>query len=496
MRRYQSTLLSILIIFVLGCATVCPPQVPDFIDRPRECHEFIKRFDEKVRDAGVSDAPTFPVPGFPYLRTNRFLSALKDNLNDYEQMKQWVRWMHELDLRARKREIQNLPDEVILSLKPREDGHPNREGLYRRLELCSHRLLDHDLKSCDFYETLAPFVYVPDEYSLFMRAIGLYPLASIPVILATRNVREEFRSVFKADLGDLPIEGKLVTFLPADEIFLTENEIQKIIADSSKNPLGVPWLDSNDERLLAASFAPIFIQDVAGTFDRFGQFVWIDDCPEIETEKPTVYYYTSHAFMKGEPIIQINYAIWYSERAGRKSPWIERGPLDGLTVRVSLDKRGEPFMVDIMNSCGCYHLFAPKEEKVDQILNKRFRLDPFVPQWLPTISPGERLGIRVNSGWHQVERLIPTRPPEETIPYDLLPYEVLETLIRRDGRRESIFNRQGIVKCSKRIEPFIFFSMGINSIGFMRQRGNHPIQLTGRLHFDDPHIFDRSFVFK
>ena len=40
------------------------------------------------------------------------------------------------------------------------------------------------------------------------------------------------------------------------------------------------------------------------------------------------------------------------------------------------------------------------------------------------------------------------------------------------------------------------FSMGIPSVGSMRQRGNHPIALRGRVHFDDPYLFEQNFVFK
>jgi hypothetical protein len=49
---------------------------------------------------------------------------------------------------------------------------------------------------------------------------------------------------------------------------------------------------------------------------------------------------------------------------------------------------------------------------------------------------------------------------------------------------------------TERIEPLIFFSMGIPSIGSMRQRGHHAIELTGRDHFDDPLLFEKNFALK
>jgi hypothetical protein len=58
-----------------------------------------------------------------------------------------------------------------------------------------------------------------------------------------------------------------------------------------------------------------------------------------------------------------------------------------------------------------------------------------------------------------------------------------------------VFSPTGIMKDSWRIEPYIFFSMGIHNIGYMRQRGHHAIKMIGRGHFTDPDLFDKSFMF-
>jgi hypothetical protein len=122
--------------------------------------------------------------------------------------------------------------------------------------------------------------------------------------------------------------------------------------------------------------------------------------------------------------------------------------------------------------------------------------DPFVPQWLPSMLPGKRFAIQANSGWHQIERLFALEAPADAATYTLVSYDRLETLPHEGGRTESIFDADGIVKGTERVERFILFSMGIPSIGSMRQRGHHAIELIGRAHFDDPRLFDRSFVFK
>ena len=497
MRRYGNFLIPFFLVFLLGCSTLLPQRIPFLSERPEECQEFLSILDEKIKKAGVRDASSFPVPGFPYLRTNRFLSSLGKNLKNGLEREQWIRWMQQLDLRSRKKEIRNLPNEVILSLESKKMGQPDREELFSRVEYCSSRLLEHDITRSDFYETLYPFVEIPDEYSFPRRAIGLYPLFSIAVIIGTKTTRDEFESWYAMNLDDLPVEGDLVALVPSQGAPLREKEIQELIEDSRKNPLGVPWPKGEEEEKIVAHFAPIIFQDVAAPYDQFGRVGWEGDGLAIDSQKRIVYYYISHALLKWEPVLQINYIIWYPRRAGKRSPWIERGHLDGLTVRISLDARGRPFMVDVMNNCGCYHFFAPKKERLDRVVSKSLGLDPFMPQWLPGVSPGYRLGIRVNSGYHQVERMLASEIPPDSIAYELVPYAILETLPREGDRAESMFDAEGIAKGSDRWkEEILFFSMGVPSVGSMRQRGNHPIALVGRAHFDDPRLFEKNFVFK
>ncbi len=479
-----------------GCTSFMAQRVPLSLERPKECEAFLTALDKGVEKAGVRDAASYPVPGFPYLRTDRFLSRMKDNTHSEQDREQWSRWMRMLDLETRRKEISNLPDAVVSSLSFEQGKPSSRAQLYERAKSCSETLFQHDKTRPNFYETLIPLVDVPDEYSFAMRFFGLYPLMAIPVAITTDISRKKIRSWYDTSLENLPVDGRLRAFIPAESSSFGDNEVRTIIDASRGNPLGVPLPDQNLGKRLAQHFAPVFIQDVAASYDQIGRIVWSGDCPDVDQTRPTVYYFFSNAFLQGKPILQINYVIWYSERAGKRAPSIERGHLDGLTLRVSLDELGQPFMVDIVNDCGCYHLFAPEKKEVAQIVSKPLKFDPFVPQWLPQVSRDQRLGARLNSGWHQVQHLIATKDFPEPIPYELVPYDILESLPREGGRTESIFNPEGIAKCSKRIERFILFSMGIPKIGSMRQRGHHAIELIGRAQFDDPDLFDESFIFK
>jgi hypothetical protein len=494
MKWYRWLLLLPLFVSLLGCASFLSQRIPDVLERPRSCQEFFERLDEKVRDAEVRDASAFSIPGFPYLRTSRFLSALKGKLQDEQERRMWVGWMQNLDLRSRKKEISNLPDSMVLALTSKD--RPDRESLYGQVESCSSELLNHDQTHPDFYPFLQSLVDVPDEYSFVLRTAGLYPIIALPVAVVTENSREKIRRRFDTDLKDHPVDGSLRTFVPGSGKSLGREDLQEIIEESRANPLRVPFPDAIRKKELVEAFAPIFIQDVAAPYDLPGQVIWGNHRIEVDSKKPTVYYYLSHAFLRGEPILQINYTIWYSERAGERPPSIEKGHLDGLTVRISLDGQGDVWMVDVANNCGCYHFFAPDRERIDRILPRPLMFDAMVPQWFPDISSGERLGIRVNSGWHQVQRLISVKEASDSVPYELVPYDVLEALPHEDGRRESIFDAKGIAKGSQRVERFILFSMGIPSVGSMRQRGRHATELIGRAHFDDPYLFDQNFIFK
>jgi hypothetical protein len=449
-----------------------------------------------VKEAGVREAADLLVPGFPYLRTNRFLVAMKDRINGEEAREQWLRWMKALDLRAREKEIRNLPDHRVLSLQSTESSHPNRNELLSRVESCSEKLSTRDKALPDFNTTLASRVGVPDEYSFLRRAIGLYPLFVLPVAVVSHNARVKARSRFEKDLDQLPILGRLKAYVPRENLLLPEPEVRAMIQEIIKNSLGVPLLDEEQGKRLAWSFAPIIIQDVAAPYDELGQVVWKGNRLEIDSGRPIVYYYFSYAFMRNKPILQINYVFWYSDRAGEAPPSIEKGHLDGLTYRVSLDLQGRVFMVDGITNCGCYHFFVPVREKVERIVSRPFKPDPFVPQWLPAVPPGSRMGLRISSGWHQVERLLAAAEPPAPILYNLVPYDDLKVLPKKEGGTESIFDSRGIVKGSERAERFILFSMGIPKIGSMREQGHHAIELIGRTHFDDPHLFDHSFVLK
>ena len=185
--RFCLVIVFSLLILLSGCAPFVAKPSPLSFEKPDQCREFLNRLDEVVEKAGVKDASSVSIRGFPYLRANRFLTASKKNLKEDVQKTEWVRWMGQLDLLAREKEIGNLPDKAISSLEFADEKKPDREWLYAQVKSCSSILLGHDQASPDFYTELNSRVRVPDEYSCFLRTVGLYPIVAIPVALVTES---------------------------------------------------------------------------------------------------------------------------------------------------------------------------------------------------------------------------------------------------------------------------------------------------------------------
>ena len=495
-KSYTIFLAIILVIFVQGCASRASYRFATNAQRPSEYLSFFAELDNAVYQSGVRNRAYFQVSGFPYLRADRFLVSLKGRLENDAQKNQWVGLMQQLDIAARLTEIQNLPESEVQRIADAFGLVPDRQILQKKVVFYSNKLRAHDQRRHDFYEVLKVSVQNSDEYSTLMRIIGLYPIASVPVAIVTHRVYDEIAEWHEKPYDEREPLGQLTAYGPDGALDFTGQEVRTIVQRSKQNPLRIPLPSAVDQKRLLAVFAPVIIQDQVEDYDKIGAVIWADKTLGVNPDIPKAYYYFSHAYFKKEPVLQINFVFWYSARGGPNSPRIEHGNMDGLTVRVSLNDRGIPFMVDIMNNCGCYHFFVPRKEMVQRILPSPMAIDAFVPAWLPSGFPQQRLTIRVVSGWHQVEHIESRRMPSDFKPYNLVPYDRLEMLPKDGASQESMFNSKGIGKFTDRVESDIFIPMGVPQVGRMRQRGHHAIKFIGRAHFDDPYLFDNHFEFK
>lgn len=497
MNRIHLSILAVFSLLVSGCQSTQPVRTPEAALSPIEsCRQLLSLVDQAVVDAETTDTSVFRVKGFPYLRTNRFLAEMAETEESPPATHQWLERMHRLDLAAREKELRNLNKNQFQQLVNQSRDHTDRRTFIEEVCACSDRLFVNGSDRPDLVGDVQDGIDIPTEYRTWRRVVGLYPLVALPVAYASANAFDEFRAWHDMPPEKLPQIGQPVVYRPAAGTDDNRIDPETLYQTTPMDALGLPRLSPQDEHRLVDALAPTIVQDTAAGYDRIGQVQWSDGELTIARGAPTGYYYFSHGLFQSRPSLQINFVFWYSHRAGDSAPWIEWGRLDGLTVRISLDRTGRPVMLDIMNNCGCYHFFVPERTRIRSVQTTSLGLNPLVPAWLPDQFPGQRLQLTVSSGWHQVQHIAQENTLEKTVPYELRPYRELEMLPDEDGQHRSMFNPQGIAWNSDRVEPVLFFSMGIPNVGSMRQRGHHAIKLVGRAHFDQPRLFDNTFEYR
>lgn len=298
-----------------------------------------------------------------------------------------------------------------------------------------------------------------DDYVTWMRVAGLYPVSRIPVAMGF----ERWKHDYAEEVGDWSAEAVQI-WSPALE--------------GSKVPAAV---------LL---HAPLLLIEDEVAADRFGLPHPSADnkSVKVDTAKPTVLWRQGTTQFKGRALDQISYILWFPERPKTGAFDLLGGPLDIVIIRVTLGPDGKPVLYDTIHGCGCYHLFfpVPPTRRKPMPEDKDMREAAFVPFEAPILADGERLGIRLTSGAHYVVGLEALRHGNGT-PYAL---GDAETVTRTFAH---LYDRNGILPQSKRLERFILWPMGIRSAGAMRAWGHHATAFVGKRQFNDVDLLDRAF---
>jgi hypothetical protein len=96
------TLAVLLVVGVAGCATgagVFEEHLAAQAEAEQACARWYQALDRAIDDAGVRDAQYAPVPGFPYLRADRFAASTRDQAGASDAaMRVFAERLLELDL--------------------------------------------------------------------------------------------------------------------------------------------------------------------------------------------------------------------------------------------------------------------------------------------------------------------------------------------------------------------------------------------------------------
>jgi hypothetical protein len=482
-----------LLLVAAGCAEVTS-RPSSLGDEPQRCEALYRDVDRAVERAEVRDGGTARIEGFPYLRSDRLLASFAPEAADGAPFDDWVLRLRALGRAARHAELANLPASEHARLNELSGSSATLE---EALDHCARMLAGRDFSARERRDALRAAARVPDDYSTSMRIVGLYWLARIPFASGVQDYQRETQATFDAPLEALPLRGTLVAYAPPEPPPLSREAAQEAALSIPRDALGIPAPAQQQLETLFAAHAPVWLVDQYDDHDRIGRLVLREDgkgttAVAVDVSAPTTYRRAAHTRYGNHVLLQLVYSVWFPGRPKPSTFDLLGGHLDALVWRVTLSPGGEPLVFDSIHSCGCYHQFFP---------TSRARLRPqprtldewaFAPQEV-TARAGDRIGLRVQSGTHYLERVVVPVSARAAAHYAVTADEALRSVPHPAGGRRSVFRPDGIVEGSQRGERYLFWPMGIREPGAMRQWGRHATAFIGRRHCDEARLMERYF---
>ncbi len=482
------------VLILTGCATTVDPYAvaPAATqlaqdDVVGECLRRLRALDARVDAAGRRDAQDVRVPGYPYLRADRFTEAWLPAASDPQSIAAGkLDRMAALDAQARGFESANL-------------SVPSNEA--DALVRCQSELVASARPAA---VRAASAASVPDAYVDAQRVLGLYPVTLIPFAWGVASWQQANRDLFATPFPELPVRGERIRYVPAT--MKPGATVAGWVSPATATALRMPVVTPERTWQLLVQHAPVLVVDTVNGADRVGTLTWRASVQgaivAVNTNDPAAYVRVAWTEFNGVAAMQLVYTFWFPARPAAHRLDLVAGHLDAVVWRVTLDAAGRPLVYDSIHACGCFQMFFPTERVRERPAPREGEgpLDEslFVPQVLYSPAADERVMIFLGAHDHNIERVgIDTTTPAPGVPYRLLDENVLRVLpvpATAGGGTRSIYGPDGLVPGSERAERYLFWPMGVPSAGQMRQWGHHATAFVGRRHFDDPRLFDRYFT--
>ena len=157
-----------IVALLAGCASLDPyaaAPIAAHLEAPGaagDCARLLRDVDRRVDAAGARDAQAPRVPGFPYLRVDRFTAGLAADAARLRGagFAAWSELMALADRQARAAELANAAEPTPAAA----------------LDACRYVLAVADNGE---FDRLRDAAVAPDDYSTMLRAVGLYPLTRV-----------------------------------------------------------------------------------------------------------------------------------------------------------------------------------------------------------------------------------------------------------------------------------------------------------------------------
>ncbi|HZP85717.1 MAG TPA: hypothetical protein VFB54_02790 [Burkholderiales bacterium] len=478
------------LLLVSACAQISPRRPAEMpLSAEQACRARLEQTDRLIDRARVRDAEGARVEGFPYLRVDRFLASFSNEVSQAARFDAWRDRMRKFDHEARMFEFSNLDIEQRDRLAALWSAHPAPAALDEAVDRCAETLMKADGASSTQRDRLRKAAHVPDDYDTWKRVLGVYWLARLPFSAGVQRYQRSVQETFDEPLAELPVLGRLEEYMPRERANGPMNE--DIVVDA----LGIPQPTEAQRDTLWATYAPIWIVDTADNNDRIGRVV-LDarGGVRVDTQTPVAYRRLAYTRIGDKVLIQLVYSTWFASRPKTSRFDLLGGQLDSVVWRVTLSSDGTPLIFDSIHSCGCYAQFFPTPRARLRPRSARLEEGAFVPQSLPKLTSANRIGLRIASGTHYIERVLidpPLDPNART--YLMVSDAQLRSLPVPGDDRRSAFRSDGIVAGSERAERYLFWPMGVRAPGAMRAWGRQATAFMGRRHFDEARLIERYF---
>lgn len=432
---------------------------------PLSCREWFDSAQQALDEHSIHDAGARRIEWYPHLRVNRWLAAARPEGNS-EAARFWL-WRLADQARAGWRaELTRLPGSAL------EPG--NLERRLTRLDACIDTLLTVTRAS------RLPALEIPDAYAGWQRGLGVYPVTKWLALPAIRDYREDMSARFdrETDLDRHHYLPPAFTGTPPQPEALAHN------------PLNMPWPTLGAAEALLAHYAPVLSLPDEAPANQPATLGLSHGTPEAVPLAATAYTWLSWQFFQGQPLIQLNYAFWFSRRPhqGLVDPYA--GKLDGLIWRVTLRADGRVLAYDSIHPCGCYHKVYPVDPSLQPVAPEQAGQPVFYPYTAPD-ALRQRVQVVLEADTHYVVAVRPFNDQRggERQRYRLADADLLRRLPSGDGFG-SLYGPEGMVAGTQRPERFFLWPLGVPSAGAMRQPGHHAVAFIGKRHFDDPRMLE------
>ena len=447
-------LLIFLALLVVGCASRSyVPESPQL----NSCLQQYKQANAEIQQRKIPEVGAPLVDGFPFLRTSRFLASFADQA--VEDDARYMAWLQMLNAQA---------VSVVTQWLSETDE--------QELQRCGQQLVENLARNELMRSILQIRSQVPPSYNLWQRVLGLYPLATIPFRQGVVREQRAHQQKSARYISQLP-EG-VYSYFGQEAGASGGLEVFPLL----QNMLGVPQISQAQEDSLLSRFSPVFALPESryglAEYDKPG----VPSNSGFNSSRPVIYAWLDFGRFRGGVTIRLNYSVWFSERPKERTFDLLGGELDGLIWRVHLSSSGQVLAWDSIHNCGCWYKIFPAKDRTVHQADRFFREPVYIGQKLT--DQQVRKVLYLQSGTHHIEAI---REQTEELEVKLAAMTSLHELIKE---QPPLFNRQGLIDRSRRLERWFFWPMGIPSAGAMRAPGTHAIAFVGRRYFDEPLLLE------